>query len=78
MFVHSTKKCDWEEYWEQEKVEARLKEKGDHLDSYIGTTKRRLVRWLSSFVKAEHETLTSLEIIGESVYGRRLMTRMKH
>jgi hypothetical protein len=41
MFVQSTKKCDWEEYWEQEKVEARLKEKGGHLDSYIRNRKKK-------------------------------------
>jgi hypothetical protein len=49
MFVQSTKKCDWEEYWEQEKVEARLKEKGWRLDSYIRNHKKK-AREMAKFI----------------------------
>jgi hypothetical protein len=49
MFVQSTKKCDWEEYWEQEKVKAWLKEKGWHLDSYIRNRKKK-AREMAKFI----------------------------
>ncbi|KAG0521366.1 hypothetical protein BDA96_08G154300 [Sorghum bicolor] len=37
----STPKCDWEQYWEQDEVEARLKVKDNWLDHYIMTRKKK-------------------------------------
>jgi hypothetical protein len=78
MFVQSTKKCDWEEYWEQEEVEARLKEKGWLLDSYIRNRKKKAHEMAKFICESRARNPDKFGIIGESVYGRRLTTRMKH
>lgn len=41
IFLQSTRKCDWEQYWEQDEVEARLKVKDNWLDHYIMTRKKK-------------------------------------